>query len=68
MTDETFAKIKSQLKFDAQGLIPSIIQDQKTQKAESAARARAAGLIVVEDRCLLKEHAAMERRSQNSAS
>ncbi len=32
MTDETFAKIKSQLKFDPQGLIPAIIQDAKTQK------------------------------------
>ena len=32
MTDETFDKIKSQLKFDSQGLIPAIIQDQKTQK------------------------------------
>ena len=33
MTDEIFDKIKSQLKWDAQGLIPAIIQDQKTQKA-----------------------------------
>ena len=32
MTDDTYEKIKSQLKFDAQGLIPSIIQDEKTQK------------------------------------
>ena len=32
MTDEIFDKIKSQLKWDAQGLIPAIIQDQKTQK------------------------------------
>ena len=32
MTDEIFGKIKSQLKFDSQGLIPAIIQDQKTQK------------------------------------
>src|SRR3989338_7258907 len=32
MTDQTFEKIKSQLKFDAQGLIPAIIQDQKSQK------------------------------------
>ena len=32
MTDTIFEKIKSQLKFDAQGLIPAIIQDQKTQK------------------------------------
>ncbi len=32
MTDETFEKIKSQLKFDAQGLIPAIIQDAETQK------------------------------------
>ena len=33
MTDEIFNKIKSQLKFDAAtGLIPAIIQDQKTQK------------------------------------
>ena len=31
MTDEIFNKIKSQLKFDAQGLIPAIIQDRKTQ-------------------------------------
>jgi phosphoribosyl-AMP cyclohydrolase len=32
MTDETFEKIKSQLKFAADGLIPAIIQDAKTQK------------------------------------
>ena len=32
MNDGVFEKIKSQLKFDAQGLIPAIIQDQKTQK------------------------------------
>ncbi len=32
MTDATFEKIKSRLKFDAQGLIPAIIQDKKTQK------------------------------------
>lgn len=32
MTNETFEKIKSSLKFDAQGLIPAIIQDQKTRK------------------------------------
>lgn len=32
MTTETFEKIKSQIKFDAQGLVPAIIQDQKTQK------------------------------------
>ena len=32
MTDEIFNKIKTQLKFDTQGLIPAIIQDQKTQK------------------------------------
>jgi len=32
MTDETFDKIKSQLKFDTQGLIPSIIQDAGTQR------------------------------------
>lgn len=32
MTDETFQAIKSMLKFDAQGLIPTIIQDASTQK------------------------------------
>ena len=32
MTNDAFEKIKSQLKFDAQGLIPAIIQDQKSQK------------------------------------
>ena len=32
MTDETFEKIKSQLKFAADGLIPAIIQDAKTHK------------------------------------
>ena len=32
MTDETFEKIKSQLKFAADGLIPAIIQDRKSQK------------------------------------
>ena len=32
MTDQEFDKIKSQLKFAADGLIPAIIQDRKTQK------------------------------------
>ena len=32
MTEETFKKINSQIKFDAQGLVPTIIQDAKTQK------------------------------------
>ncbi len=32
MTHETFEKMKSQLKFDTQGLIPAIIQDEKTKK------------------------------------
>ena len=32
MTNETFEKIKSSLKFDSQGLIPSIIQDAQSQK------------------------------------
>lgn len=32
MTDVNFDQIKSQLKFDSQGLIPAIIQDAKTQK------------------------------------
>ncbi len=31
MTDADFEKIKSKIRFDAQGLIPSIIQDQKTK-------------------------------------
>ena len=32
MMNKAFEKIRSQLKFDTQGLIPAIIQDQKTQK------------------------------------
>lgn len=32
MTDATFEKIKARLKFAADGLIPSIIQDEKTKK------------------------------------
>ena len=32
MTKINFARIKSQLKFDTQGLIPVVIQDQKSQK------------------------------------
>jgi phosphoribosyl-AMP cyclohydrolase len=32
MTSESFDKIKSTLKFDAQGLIPAIIQDAKSAK------------------------------------
>ena len=32
MTDETFEKIKSQIKFDPQGLVPAIIQDAKTKQ------------------------------------
>lgn len=32
MTNDTFQKIKPALKFDAQGLIPAIIQDAKTHK------------------------------------
>ena len=31
MTDETFDKIKGKLKFAADGLIPAIIQDEKTK-------------------------------------
>ncbi|MBI3252013.1 MAG: phosphoribosyl-AMP cyclohydrolase [Candidatus Omnitrophica bacterium] len=30
--DDTFEKIKAQIKFDSQGLIPAIIQDAKTGK------------------------------------
>jgi len=32
MTDEIFEKITSQLKFDSQGLIPAIIQDDSSKK------------------------------------
>ena len=32
MNDQTFEQVKSQLKFDSQGLIPAIIQDSKSQK------------------------------------
>ena len=32
MTDEAFKKILSRIKFDAQGLIPSVIFDDKTKK------------------------------------
>ena len=32
MTDQTYAEIKSRLKFAADGLIPAIIQDAKSQK------------------------------------
>jgi phosphoribosyl-AMP cyclohydrolase len=32
MTDAIFSEIKSKLKFAADGLIPAIIQDEKTQK------------------------------------
>ena len=32
MTDEIFNKVKGALKFGADGLIPAIIQDQKSQK------------------------------------
>ncbi len=32
MSEETFQKIKSQIKFDAQGLVPAIIQDAATSK------------------------------------
>ena len=32
MTDEVFDKIKSQLKFAPDGLIPAVIQDEKSQK------------------------------------
>ena len=32
MTNEAFEKIKSQLKFDSQGLIPAIIQDERSKK------------------------------------
>jgi phosphoribosyl-AMP cyclohydrolase len=31
MNRETFEKVKSQIKFDAQGLIPAIIQDRQTK-------------------------------------
>ena len=32
MDEQTFQKIKSQIKFDAQGLVPAVIQDRTTQK------------------------------------
>lgn len=32
MTNENFEKMKGELKFDSQGLIPAVIQDAKTQK------------------------------------
>ena len=32
MTDQTFEKIRSQIKFASDGLVPAIIQDVKTQK------------------------------------
>ena len=32
MTDASFEKIKSQVKFDANGLVPAIIQDSKTKQ------------------------------------
>ena len=32
MTDEIFQKIKLQIKFNSDGLVPAIIQDAKTQK------------------------------------
>ena len=32
MNKDTFEKLKTQLKFDAQGLIPAIIQDEKSKK------------------------------------
>lgn len=34
---------------------------------EAAARARGAGLLVIEDRCMLQEHAEAERRAQAAA-
>ncbi|MBI4352764.1 MAG: phosphoribosyl-AMP cyclohydrolase [Candidatus Omnitrophica bacterium] len=33
MTDEAFDKVRVRLRFDAQGLIPAVIQDAKTGKA-----------------------------------
>ena len=61
MTDATFEKIKSQLKFDAQGLIPAIIQDQKSQKVLTLCYMNEAALKAT----LEKGFVYVFRRSQN---
>ena len=61
MTHETFEKIKSQLKFDAQGLIPAIIQDEKSKKVLTLCYMNEIALKVT----LEKGFIHLFRRSQN---
>ena len=61
MTDEIFEKIKAQLKFDAQGLIPAIIQDQKTQSVLTLCYMNGTALRAT----LEKGYIHLFRRSQN---
>ena len=61
MTKEAFMKIKSQIKFDSQGLIPAIIQDAKTGKVLTLCYMNELAL----ETTLEKKFIYLFRRSQN---
>ena len=61
MTDETFLKIINGLTFDAQGLIPAVIQDAKTQKVLTLCYMNETALRAT----LEKKFIHLFRRSQN---
>ncbi len=60
-TSDVFEKIKSELKFDSQGLIPAIIQDVKSQKVLTLCYLNATALKATLDKKLVH----VFRRSQN---
>lgn len=61
MTDETFNKIKAGLQFDAQGLIPAVIQDAKTQHVLTLCYLNEAALRATLEKGVIH----LFRRSQN---
>ena len=61
MNDQTFDKIKAQIKFDAQGLIPAIIQDRASKQVLTLCYMNEASLRMT----LEKKFITLFRRSQN---
>lgn len=61
ITEENFEKIKAKLKLDAQGYLPTIIQDQKTQKVLTLCYLNVAAL----KKTLEEGYVYVFRRSQN---
>lgn len=61
MTDQAFEKIRSQIQFDALGLVPAIIQDARTQRVLTLCYMNEAALRAT----LEKKFIHVFRRSQN---